>query len=119
MGISVYFLIAGIIILIGFLGSLLFERTKIPDVLVLLGIGVLLGPILNLFDPKSLIKFAEYFGSLALMIILFEGGMDMDIHKLIKEFGTASLLVLLSFSLSAFTLSFYLHFIFILSMAGR
>jgi len=72
----VYFFIAGIIILIGFLGSLLFERLKIPDVLVLLGIGVLLGPVLNLFDPKSLMKFAEYFGSLALMITLFEGGMD-------------------------------------------
>jgi Na+:H+ antiporter len=112
MDISVVFLIAGIIILIGYFGSLLFERTKISDVLVLLGIGVLLGPILKLFDPTSLIHFAEYFGSLALMIILFEGGMDMDIDKLIKEFGTASLLVLLSFSLSTCALSFFLHFIY-------
>lgn len=42
MDISFVFLIAGIIILIGFFGGLSFERTKISDVLVLLGIGILL-----------------------------------------------------------------------------
>src|SRR3989304_8507136 len=100
MEISFIFLIIGMIILIGFFGSLSFEKTKVPDVLVLLGIGVLLGPVFRVVSPESLTHFAEYFGSLALMIILFEGGMDMDIDKLLKEFGTASILVLISFALS-------------------
>lgn len=45
------------------------------------------------------------------MIILFEGGMDMDIHKLIKEFGTASLLVLLSFAISTIPIASFLYYI--------
>lgn len=111
MDVSFVFFIAGIIILIGFFGSLSFERTKISDVLVLLGIGIILGPVLNLVSPQNLTHFAEYFGSLALMIILFEGGMDMDIHKLIKEFGTASLLVLLSFAMSTISIASFLYYI--------
>lgn len=111
MDVSFVFLIAGVIILIGFFGSLSFERTKISDVLVLLGVGIILGPVLKLLNPQILTHFAEYFGSLALMIILFEGGMDMDIDKLINEFGTASLLVLLSFAMSTLSIAAFLYYI--------
>jgi cell volume regulation protein A len=112
MEISAVFLIAGAIILIGFFGSLSFEHTKVSDVLILLGIGIVLGPVLKLVNPENLTHFAQYFGSFALMIILFDGGMDMDIHKLIKEFGTASLLVLLSFLLSALSVAGFMHYIY-------
>lgn len=99
----------GMIIVMGFLGSLSFEKTKVPDVLILLGIGVLLGPVFRVVSPEGLAHFAEYFGSLALMIILFEGGMDMDIDKLIKELGTAFLLVSISFVLSAASIAGYFY----------
>ncbi len=108
MDLSFVFFVAGTIILIGFFGSVSFERTKVPDILVLLGIGILLGPVFGLVDPGSLTHFAEYFGSFALMIILFEGGMDMDMHKLLREFGSATLLVLLSFALSVVAIAGFL-----------
>jgi cell volume regulation protein A len=109
--VSFVFLIAGIIIMTGFFGIFFFDKTKIPDVLLLLGIGLLLGPVLGLIDPESLVGFTEYFGSLALIIILFEGGMDMDLDRLILEFGAASLLVVVSFALSMAGIAAFLHFI--------
>jgi cell volume regulation protein A len=112
MEVALVFLIAGAIILIGFLGGLSFEKTRIPDVLLLLGIGILLGPVLKLVGPSTLSHFAEYFGLFALMIILFEGGMDIDADKLIKEFGAASLLVLLSFVLSAVSIAGFLYYLY-------
>jgi len=111
MEVSILFLIAGIIILIGFLGSLSFEKTKVPDVLLLLGIGVLLGPIFRLVEPSILTFFAESFGLFALIIILFEGGMDMDIDRLVKEFGTAAILVFVSFVLSSVSIAAYLNLV--------
>lgn len=111
MDISFVFLIAGLIILIGFFGGISFERTKVPDVLVLLGIGIVLGPVLGLVNAQDITHFAEYFGSLALMIILFEGGMDMDMHKLVKEFGTASILAVISFILSTLAIAVFLYLI--------
>lgn len=112
MEVSLLFFIAGIIILIGFLGGLSFEKTRIPDIMLLLGIGVLLGPVFRLVEPSILTSFAEYFGLFALMIILFEGGMDIDIDKLIKELGTASILVITSFVLSTLSIASFLHFIY-------
>ncbi len=111
MEIALVFLIAGSIILIGFTGVIVFERSRVPDVLMLLGVGILLGPGLKLVEPSTLAHFAEYFGLFALMIILFEGGMDIDIDRLLKEFGAASLLVLISFILSSLSIAAYMHFI--------
>lgn len=96
MEVSFVFLIAGVIILIGFFGGLSFERTKVPDVLALLGIGVFLGPLFRLVDPDSLTHFAEYFGSLALMIILFEGGMGVRMTVLIFPSKKDDSLIMLS-----------------------
>jgi cell volume regulation protein A len=111
MEVSFLFMIAGVIIMTGFFGIFFFDKTKIPDVLLLLGAGLLLGPVLGLIDPGSLGNFAEYFGSLALIIILFEGGMDMDLDRLISEFGAASLLVVVSFVLSMAGIAAFLHFV--------
>lgn len=111
MDLSVAFLVAGIIIMTGFFGIFLFDKTKIPDVLLLMGIGVLLGPVFGLVGPAGLRHFAEYFGTLALIVILFEGGMDMDIDRLVTEFGVASFLVLISFVLSTGAIAAYLHLV--------
>ena len=88
-----------------------FERTKIPDVIALLGLGIILGPISGLVRPENLHHLAEYVGSLALLVILFEGGMDLDIDRLRSEFGAAAFLVLISFLLTAAGIASYLHFI--------
>jgi cell volume regulation protein A len=76
-----------------------------------LGIGVLLGPVFGLVESSILTFFAEYFGMFALIIILFEGGMDMDIDRLIKEFGPAAILVFISFILSSVSIAAYFHFV--------
>jgi cell volume regulation protein A len=109
MDVSLIFFVAGIIIIAGFFGDILFEKTRVPDALLLLGIGLLLGPISGYVTPGGLTQFAGYFGTLALIIILFEGGMEMDLDKLVSEFGAASLLVTISFALTVLTLAAYLH----------
>ena len=109
--VSYAFILAGFVILIGFFGNIFFEKTKIPDVIVLLGIGILLGPVSGLVNPGSLHHMAEYVGSLALLVILFEGGMDIDLNRLLSEFGSAAVLVLLSFGLTTAGIATYLHFV--------
>ena len=84
----------GIIILLGFLGSLLFERTKIPDILILIFIALFLGPILLSFDyeviPRATLDaIAPIFSALALVIILFDGGLNLNLEKTMQKFGGA------------------------------
>lgn len=111
MNVALLFFILGGIILMGFLGDLVYEKIKIPDVLLLLGIGVLLGPVFNVIDNRHLAEFAEYFGSFALIVILFEGGMDVQIKMLVKELGNATILVVLSFITTTCALASFLFFV--------
>ncbi|MFZ3209657.1 MAG: cation:proton antiporter [Geobacteraceae bacterium] len=105
------FILVGGIIFSGFMGTLFFERTKVPDVLALMAIGILLGPVSGLVQPEKLQHMVEYVGSLALLVILFEGGMDLDLDKLLSEFGSAALLVLTSFFLTTGCITSYLHLV--------
>ena len=79
------FLVAGLIIVLGFLGEEFFKRTSIPDPILLLLFGVLLGPVLNVFSHEQLISITPYFAALALIVILFDGGLNMNIRQAIKN----------------------------------
>ena len=94
------FLVAGIIIILGFLGEEFFNRTSIPDSIFLLLFGVLLGPIFQLFAQEELLAITPYFAALALIIILFDGGLNMDIREAVRNSPRALVLAITGFSLN-------------------
>jgi len=86
------FLVAATIIVLGFLGEEFFKRTSIPDAILLLLFGVLLGPVFQVFSRDELISITPYFAALALIIILFDGGLNMNVRQAIKGSPRASVL---------------------------
>jgi len=71
-----------------------FARTKIPDVLILLFIGLLLGPATGLVRPDALGKVGPVFTTLTLVVILFEGSLGLDLKVLWNSLlGATSLTV--------------------------
>jgi cell volume regulation protein A len=86
------FLVAAVIIILGFLGEEFFNRTSIPDSILLLLFGVLLGPVFHLFAHEELLAITPYFAALALIIILFDGGLNMDIREAVKNSPRALIL---------------------------
>jgi len=88
------FLVAAVIIILGFLGEEFFKRTSIPDSILLLLFGVLLGPIFQLFAHEQLLAITPYFAALALIIILFDGGLNMDIRAAVKNSPRALVLAI-------------------------
>jgi cell volume regulation protein A len=88
------FLVAAVIIILGFLGEEFFNRTGIPDSILLLLFGVLLGPIFHLFAHEELLAITPYFAALALIIILFDGGLNMDIREAVKNSPRALILAI-------------------------
>ncbi|MBN1245211.1 cation:proton antiporter [Candidatus Bathyarchaeota archaeon] len=94
------FLVAGIIIILGFLGEEFFNRTSIPDSILLLLFGVLLGPIFQLFAQEELLGITPYFAALALIIILFDGGLNMDIREAVKNSPRALVLAIVGWILN-------------------
>jgi Na+:H+ antiporter len=90
----------GLVILIGLAGEFFFRKTGIPSVLFLIALGILLGPVLQLADSANVKTLAPYFGTLALLIILFDGGLNLQIAKVAKEAPLA-----LAFTVAVFAAS--------------
>lgn len=78
------FIFIGLLIFGAHLFTALFSSKRIPDVLILVVIGIVLGPVLGVFRPDSLGNFGPLFSSLTLVLILFDGGVDLSIDALRK-----------------------------------
>ncbi len=64
-------------------------RLKVPSILILLGTGLLVGPVLHLIHPDQLLGDLLYpVVSLSVAIILFEGGLSLRVAEL-REIGGA------------------------------
>ena len=73
----------GLVIFLGHLLSALFQRTRIPDVLLLIGLGVALGPAgLGWAGPQDFGEVGGVLSTIALIVILFEGGLGMPLASL-------------------------------------
>lgn len=112
LSVTDFFLLFSAIILLGWLGQVFFDRTRIPDVLLLLGLGLLLGPGLGILEPSVLRSFAPHFGTLALVIILFEGGLKLKARELFHQFAPSTVLTLLAFSTGTIALASLAHYVF-------
>ncbi len=96
----VAFLVAAVIIILGFLGEEFFKRTSIPDPLLLLLLGVLMGPVFQFFAQDELLAITPYFSALALIIILFDGGLNMKIREAVKNSPRALIMALMGWTLN-------------------
>lgn len=103
-------IVSALIIVIGFLSNYLFERTRLPDMLFLITLGYVVGPLLRLFDP-SIITLAPYLAALALVFILFDGGMHMNIRQVLSESPRAILLAVLGFLLSSVVVTLFMTYL--------
>ncbi|HRD57801.1 MAG TPA: cation:proton antiporter, partial [Ferruginibacter sp.] len=86
MSTSLIIIIIGLFIFIGHYFSGVFERRSIPDVLGLILIGLLLGPVFKFVNPADFGKFGPIFSNLVLIFILFESGTDLKIDEIKTSF---------------------------------
>jgi cell volume regulation protein A len=105
------FVAIGAIIAIGFAATLIFERTQIPDLLILILLGILLGPVVLVYSgvalvPGNVLEAATpYFAALALMIILFDGGLNLSLRQIVKRLGIVGLHTGVAFLLTVFSVA--------------
>jgi potassium/hydrogen antiporter len=92
-----YILAIGLIIFLAHLFSTLFQKTKIPDVLLLMLIGIFVGPVMQWVTPNDFGKFGAVLTTIALITILFEGGTTLDMKAMRKALGPTLIISLLTF----------------------
>ncbi len=104
--IVVAFLAIAMVIFIGFFATLIFERTRIPDLLILIFVGLFFGPILagvlgiTLIPTEILELVTPYFAALALVIILFDGGLNLNFEQVLRRISIAFIHTMIAFILT-------------------
>jgi len=106
-------ILGGSIIVIGFLGNYFFERTGFPDMLVLIVLGMLFGPATGLVDAAKIMDLAPYLAALALVFILFDGGMAMNIYRVFSESPRAAVLAITGFTMNVIATTLFMMYIVI------
>lgn len=109
-------ILIGVFIFWGHYLAEIFQKRGIPDVLGLMLIGMLLGPITGLVDPTTFGKFGALFSHLVLIFILFESGTDLKISEVKKSFRLSAGITVIGFFLTWIVLSVLTYVIFDLSI---
>jgi cell volume regulation protein A len=109
-------LVAGALLAAGIVGALLADRIRIPGLLLFLGLGMLAGSegVGGIeFDDVEL---ARTLGTIALVLILFEGGLTAGWSEIRPVLGTAASLATLGTALTACAAGLAAHWIFGISL---
>ncbi|MCX6650191.1 MAG: cation:proton antiporter [Methanomassiliicoccales archaeon] len=115
LGTSSLFIVAGLAIVIGFVANYLFRRFKAPDVLIIMLFGYLIGPTafgLIEADVTDLVEsLVPYVSALALAFIMFNGGLELDLHEVRHSARTTLLLAAGGFGMVLISISLMLYFL--------
>ena len=82
--VELFLLTIAAIFVVGVIGEVIFEKTNVPDVIWLILVGVIVGPVMGWVDKQILNEVAPFFGALTLVIVLFDGGSRLNLSELIK-----------------------------------
>ena len=93
--------IIGLLIFAAHLLSSIFSKRRIPDVLFLIIIGLILGPLTHIVDSERLTLLGSILSAVTLVLILFESGIQLSFNNLKDSFKPALKLTAANFVISA------------------
>lgn len=97
MSTALIILFLGVIYFLAHAFNGIFKVAKIPDVIWLIFIGLLVGPVLGMVSPSDLGEVGPVFITITLVVILFEGGLDIGLKTLRDAWSRGVALTVVNF----------------------
>jgi cell volume regulation protein A len=107
---SILILISSTLFL-GYVSGLFYSRTKIPDIIWLLAFGILLGPVLNYFDSALFVTLSPMMSIVALCIILFDAGINVDVRAIMETMHKSVVLSFSTFAVTVVVVGYALYYL--------
>lgn len=102
---ALLFALLGGLVFLAFAANRLYRVTRVPDIIVLMVAGLLLGPTFGLLHASEFHPVTHAFGTLAVILILFEGGLGLDLRSTLRHFPGGILLSFLAYAFSMFIIA--------------
>jgi potassium/hydrogen antiporter len=106
-----FLLVVGLMIVGAFIGSLVFKRFRLPDTVFLIALGAVLGPVTHFVDINVFRAIAPLVATVAIILILFEGGLKIHWEEIAHGVASGSLMALLVFVATAILCAGVVHFV--------
>ena len=100
MNVDLTLVFLGLLVFSAHLFFSVYNRKKIPDVLFLIIVGLLLGPVFNLVNVDSFGVSGPVFVAITLVVILFEGGTSLSINVMRSSWKSTMSLTMICFFVS-------------------
>ncbi len=97
---TTFFAFLGGLLVLAFLANRLYRLTRVPDVIVLMAVGLVLGPVLGWVKAAQFESITHILGTLALILILFEGGLELNLRDTLRHFPGGIFLAIICYYLS-------------------
>ncbi len=110
MNLNLFFAMLGGLLVLAFIANRLVRFTGVPDVIILMFTGVLIGPVLHWVNPDLFRGTTQGFGSLALMLILFEGGLELNLREILSHFVGGFFLAMVGYLMAGVSVACVCHF---------
>ena len=112
MDVEVAIISMGVLYFLGHFLTHFFNRSNIPDVLILIAFGIVVGPVLKVVTPEMLGGAGRIFTSIALIIILFDGGLDLEFKTIMRSMALSLRVTVLCFLTTALVTCLLMHYMF-------
>jgi cell volume regulation protein A len=109
MGYGQMFAFPAALLVFAVVANRLSRLTKVPDIVVLLLLGIGLGPVTHWLNPDAFQHSIGVLGMLALILILFEGGLELRLQEVVRNLPGALLLSVACFALSVALVAVVTH----------
>lgn len=93
--------LVGGLLVVAFIANRIFKLTRIPDIIILMALGVVLGPLTHIVNAERFSKATNLLGTVAIILVLFEGGLELDLRETLKHFRGSLLLAIVTYFLSS------------------
>jgi len=108
---AIAFLLAAAIIFIGFLAYAFFKKTGWPEILFLILIGIIVGPVLGLFSKQDFLAVLPLISTFTLLMVLFRGGLELNISEVVSGSLRGLFQAFAYFFLGMVLIAVFLHFV--------
>ncbi|MFA9437670.1 MAG: cation:proton antiporter [Candidatus Bathyarchaeota archaeon] len=111
MDANIIVILISLTLFLAYTSGILFTLTRVPDIVWMIGFGILFGPVLGIFKADNISNLTPFVVVMALNLLLFEAGLSVDLKTFKESLQKSGYLGVITFSLTVFVIGNLLHFI--------
>jgi len=108
---NIIVILISLTLFLAYTSGILFTLTRVPDIVWMIGFGILFGPVLGIFKADNISNLIPFVVVMALNLLLFEAGLSVDLKTFKESLQKSGYLGVITFSLTVFVIGNLLHFI--------